>query len=32
MGANETTTIDDLATTAISFGTGSLLSRPATRR
>jgi CubicO group peptidase (beta-lactamase class C family) len=26
MGANETTTIDDLATTAISFGTGSLLS------
>ena len=27
MGANETTTIDDLATTAISFGTGSLLSK-----
>ena len=26
MGANETTTIDDLATTAVSFGTGSLLS------
>ena len=27
MGANETTTIDDLATTAVAFGTGSLLSR-----
>ncbi len=27
MGANETTTIDGLATTAISFGTGSLLSK-----
>ena len=27
MGANETTTIDDLATTAVAFGTGSLLSK-----
>ncbi|MEP6632198.1 MAG: serine hydrolase domain-containing protein [Lapillicoccus sp.] len=26
-GANETTTIDDLARTAVAFGTGSLLSR-----
>lgn len=27
MGANETTTIDDLATTAVAFSTGSLLSK-----
>jgi CubicO group peptidase (beta-lactamase class C family) len=32
IGANQTTTIDDLATTATGVGSGSLLSRPAYER